>query len=98
MKNIVILGSTGSIGTQTLDIADRLPDRLRVVGLAVRSNVQLVARQAAERGVEHVCVGEGFGVELAGKNFRVYEGVEGMCALASMPGVDLVVMEIGRAS
>ena len=38
MKNIVILGSTGSIGTNTLDIVDRFPDEFRVVGLTAGSN------------------------------------------------------------
>ncbi|MGH7487313.1 MAG: 1-deoxy-D-xylulose-5-phosphate reductoisomerase, partial [bacterium] len=38
MKNIVILGSTGSIGTNTLDIVDRFPDKFRVAGLTAHSN------------------------------------------------------------
>src|SRR3990167_3852159 len=38
MKNIVILGSTGSIGTNTLDVIGRFPERFRVVGLTARSN------------------------------------------------------------
>lgn len=46
-KNIVILGSTGSIGKQTLEVAAALPDRLRVVGLAAHSNVDLFCEQVA---------------------------------------------------
>ncbi|NLJ24126.1 MAG: 1-deoxy-D-xylulose-5-phosphate reductoisomerase, partial [Firmicutes bacterium] len=42
---IVILGSTGSIGTQALDVISRMPDRFRVVGLAAGSNVGLLAEQ-----------------------------------------------------
>ncbi len=45
MKKISILGSTGSIGTQTLDIVSQYPDRFQVIGLAARSNVQLLAAQ-----------------------------------------------------
>ena len=40
MKNIVILGSTGSIGTNTLDIVDRFPDEFRVVGLTAGSTTR----------------------------------------------------------
>jgi 1-deoxy-D-xylulose-5-phosphate reductoisomerase len=45
MKNIAVLGSTGSIGTQVLDVVSRLPDRLKVVGLAAHRNVELLAKQ-----------------------------------------------------
>jgi 1-deoxy-D-xylulose-5-phosphate reductoisomerase len=45
VKAITLLGSTGSIGTQTLDIAAQYPDRFRIVGLATRSNVALLAQQ-----------------------------------------------------
>ena len=42
MKKIAILGSTGSIGTQTLDIVDQNPEDLQVVALAAGSNITLV--------------------------------------------------------
>jgi 1-deoxy-D-xylulose-5-phosphate reductoisomerase len=45
VKAITLLGSTGSIGTQTLDIAAQYPDQFRIVGLAARSNVELLAQQ-----------------------------------------------------
>lgn len=45
VKAITILGSTGSIGTQTLDIVSQYPDRFRVVGLAAGSNIELLAQQ-----------------------------------------------------
>ncbi|NJR60448.1 MAG: 1-deoxy-D-xylulose-5-phosphate reductoisomerase [Cyanobacteria bacterium CRU_2_1] len=45
MKAITLLGSTGSIGTQTLDIVAQYPDQFRLVGLAARSNVELLANQ-----------------------------------------------------
>jgi 1-deoxy-D-xylulose-5-phosphate reductoisomerase len=56
-RDVVVLGSTGSIGTQALDIARLAPDRFRVVGLAAGGgNVELLARQALELGVEAVAV------------------------------------------
>lgn len=48
MKAITLLGSTGSIGTQTLDIAAQYPDQFRIVGLAARRNVELLAQQVRQ--------------------------------------------------
>jgi 1-deoxy-D-xylulose-5-phosphate reductoisomerase len=45
VKAITLLGSTGSIGTQTLDIVSQYPDQFRIVGLAARNNVELLAQQ-----------------------------------------------------
>ncbi len=57
MRDVVILGSTGSIGTQAIDVVRRNPDRFRVVGIAAGgSDVGLLARQALELGVEVVAV------------------------------------------
>lgn len=58
-RDVVILGSTGSIGTQAIDVVKRNPDRFRVVGLAAGGgNVELLARQALELGVEVVAVAQ----------------------------------------
>jgi 1-deoxy-D-xylulose-5-phosphate reductoisomerase len=57
MRDVVLLGSTGSIGTQAIDIARRNPDRFRVVGLgAGGGNVELLATQALELSVDVVAV------------------------------------------
>ncbi len=59
-RDVVVLGSTGSIGTQALDVIRRRPDRFRVVGLAAGgASVDLLARQALEFGVEVVAVARG---------------------------------------
>ena len=56
-RDVVILGSTGSIGTQALDIIRRNPDRFRVVALAAGGgNPDLLARQAVEFGAATVAV------------------------------------------
>lgn len=57
MRRVIILGSTGSIGVQALDVIRAHPDRFQVVGLGAGSNRDLVAAQAAEFGVEHVSIG-----------------------------------------
>ena len=59
-RRIVILGSTGSIGTQAIDVITRNPDRFRVVGLAAGGrNPELLARQALDLEVEAVAVAQG---------------------------------------
>jgi 1-deoxy-D-xylulose-5-phosphate reductoisomerase len=57
VKAITLLGSTGSIGTQTLDIVEHNPDRFRIVGLAAGSNVEMLARQVRQFRPEIVAIG-----------------------------------------
>ena len=55
MKGLVVLGSTGSIGTQTLDIVRSFQSEFRIVGLAARNNLDLLAKQAQEFDPRMVC-------------------------------------------
>jgi 1-deoxy-D-xylulose-5-phosphate reductoisomerase len=55
MKRIVILGSTGSIGRQTLDIVRAFPDEFEVIGLAAGNNIELLKEQVEEFSPKHVC-------------------------------------------
>jgi 1-deoxy-D-xylulose-5-phosphate reductoisomerase len=57
MRRVIILGSSGSIGTQALEVIRDNPDRFEVVGLAVGSQRELVESQAREFNVEHTAVG-----------------------------------------
>ncbi|WP_304854348.1 1-deoxy-D-xylulose-5-phosphate reductoisomerase [Adlercreutzia caecimuris] len=57
-RRIVVLGSTGSIGTQTLDVVRRHGDQLEIVGLAVNGSVDALLAQAREFGVRHLAVGD----------------------------------------
>ncbi|MGN0302070.1 MAG: 1-deoxy-D-xylulose-5-phosphate reductoisomerase, partial [Anaerotardibacter sp.] len=57
MKRIVVLGSTGSIGTQTLDVVRRHPDKLSVVALAAGSRFEQVLEQAREFNVDKIVIG-----------------------------------------
>jgi len=64
VRDVVVLGSTGSIGTQALEVVARRPDELRVVGLAAGgSSVALLARQALETGAEVVAVARATAVQ-----------------------------------
>lgn len=57
MRRVIILGSTGSIGTQALEVIEANPDRFQVVGLAAGQNGELLAEQAAKFGVKHAVQG-----------------------------------------
>ena len=57
-RRIVVLGSTGSIGTQTLDVVRQHSDALEIVGLAVRGRIDELLAQAREFGVDHLAAGD----------------------------------------
>ncbi len=56
MKAITLLGSTGSIGTQTLDILEHHPDQFRLVGIAAGNNVELLAQQVRQFKPEIIAI------------------------------------------
>ena len=58
-RKVVLLGSTGSIGTSTLKVAADIPDRMEIVALAANSSVESLAAQARETGVKHVALYDG---------------------------------------
>jgi 1-deoxy-D-xylulose-5-phosphate reductoisomerase len=55
VKRLVVLGSTGSIGRQTLEVIANFPDRFRIIGLAAGENATLLAKQVAQFGPRFVC-------------------------------------------
>jgi 1-deoxy-D-xylulose-5-phosphate reductoisomerase len=92
-RNLVVLGSTGSIGRQTLDVARAFPDRVRVHGLASYRNVGLLQQQAEGFRPSVVAVGPGApwkGLDFAGA--KVLTGPEALVELAADPQADLVVV------
>lgn len=96
MKNISILGSTGSIGTQTLDIVRDNPDRFNVVGLSANSNIELLKKQIDEFKPEVVAVmKDGKADELKSKvDIDVYSGMDGLNKISTFEDVDTVVTSV----
>lgn len=95
MKNITILGSTGSIGTQTLDIV-RANDDLRVVAIAAGSNIQKLEEQIREFHPEIVCVyneeaAANLKIAVADTSVKVVAGMDGLIGTAVYKGADIVV-------
>jgi 1-deoxy-D-xylulose-5-phosphate reductoisomerase len=98
VKNVVLLGSTGSIGTSTVKVAEDLPDRIRLVGLAAGNNVELLFEQTRKHRPEAISLSDpakaGELGNAAGISTRVYSGAEGLLKLAILPSADIVLIAI----
>jgi len=98
MKTIVVLGSTGSIGVSTLEVAAAFPDALRVVGLGARRNIGMLREQIERFRPRMVAVSdESRARELrdrVGDTVEVISGEEGIATLARMKEADAVVSAI----
>jgi 1-deoxy-D-xylulose-5-phosphate reductoisomerase len=98
MKNVVLLGSTGSIGQNTLRVVEDLPGRLRLIGLAAGNNAELLAEQARRHQPLAVCLHEPKkALELRDRlhgKIDVRHGPEGLVHLATLPEADLVLIAI----
>ncbi len=101
MKNITVLGSTGSIGVNTLDVIARHSDRFNTQALSANSNVALFAEQCIQHQPEvAVMVEENAAEQLKSKihnkapDVRVLSGKEALCNIAAMDSVDQVMAAI----
>jgi 1-deoxy-D-xylulose-5-phosphate reductoisomerase len=98
MKNVVLLGSTGSIGTSTVKVAEDLPDRIRLLGLAAGNNAQLLLDQARKHRPQAVSISETAKAqslrEQLGTSAQVSSGPEGLLKLATLPDADIVLIAI----
>ncbi len=97
-KRVIILGSTGSIGTSALKVARDLPDRMEVVGLAAARSITALAQQAAETGAQHVALFDESGAaELRTKlppGVKVFGGAQGLVDLVTEVEADIVIVAI----
>ncbi len=90
---VAILGSTGSVGTQTLDVIRADPDRYEVVGLACGSDAASLFAQAEEFNVRTICVGnENAAVPHNSGGKMLLRGSEGLCEVVAGAGADVVVV------
>jgi 1-deoxy-D-xylulose-5-phosphate reductoisomerase len=86
VRRVVILGSTGSIGTQTIDIIKQHPDRLQIVGLAAGRNVEALKRQAEDFPGVKLAVYE--------PSSEIPSGMQAIIDLATLPEADIVVVSV----
>ena len=98
MKNVVVLGSTGSIGTSTIKVAEDLPDRIRLLALAAGNNVDLLLEQTRKHRPIAVSINDPAKARelegTLGANCEVYSGAEGLVKLATLPAADIVLIAI----
>jgi 1-deoxy-D-xylulose-5-phosphate reductoisomerase len=98
MKNVVLLGSTGSIGTSAIKVAEDLPNHIRLIGLAAGDNAELLLKQAQKHQPEAVSINnyaKSRELEKAiGATAQVYAGDEGLIHLATLPSADIVLIAI----
>lgn len=97
MKNITVLGSTGSIGTQALETAKA--HNISIQAISAHSNIDLLEKQAMEVNPKYVCISDESGYSelksrLGGKGFKLLCGEDGLCEIASMPGIDIMLNAI----
>ncbi len=91
LRKIAILGSTGSIGTQTIDVAKRHPDKIQVVALAAGRRAAETFTQAQECGAKYVALGQEPSDIQIPAGIEVGYGADAVAALVKLPEVDVVV-------
>jgi 1-deoxy-D-xylulose-5-phosphate reductoisomerase len=97
-RRVVVLGSTGSIGTSTLKVARELPEEIEIIALAAATNIQTLAAQARATGVRHVAIydaaQEAALRDLLPSDVQVHVGAEGLVTLATLAEADIVLVAI----
>ena len=95
MKNIVILGSTGSIGRQTLEVINHNKDKFSVIALSAKTNYELLIEQARIYNPKYLVITNGdykqIKQALKGLNIEVLYGPEALKTIATLPEADLIL-------
>lgn len=102
-KRVCVLGSTGSIGTQTLDVARRHPEFVKIVALSANTQAELLLEQAREFSVEHVVlanaeIAEAWRARFVEIGATLHAGPEAIVELCNLPEVDIVVNSLVGAA
>lgn len=95
-KQLAILGSTGSIGTQTLDVVRVHPDRYSVYALCAHRSIDKLVEQALEFKPEVVCIAdeslyETLKARLSSLDIKIWAGSDAIAEMVTMPSIDIVV-------
>jgi 1-deoxy-D-xylulose-5-phosphate reductoisomerase len=98
MKNVVLLGSTGSIGTSTVKVAEDLPDQIRLLALAAGNNSELLFEQTRKHKPAAISIFDPAKAKelqnALGTTAQVFSGEEGLIKLATLPAADIVLIAI----
>ena len=97
-KKVLLLGSTGSIGQSTLQVARRIPERMEIVGLAAHRSVDALLKQAAETGARFVCLTDEQAAEEASHRLpagvQLFRGSSGLIELVDACEADMALIAI----
>lgn len=94
MKKIVLLGATGSIGTQTVDVCLAHPDQFKIIALSAGKNIEKLKELLSKLNVKEICVSHKTDAEKLSREFpdlNIFWGEEGLIHLATLPSADVVV-------
>jgi 1-deoxy-D-xylulose-5-phosphate reductoisomerase len=98
MKKVVLLGSTGSIGTSTIKVAEDLPDKIQLIGLGAGNNVELLAEQTRKHSPKWISIFDPVKAKqlesIVDPKTKIYSGSNGLLKLATMPEADIVLIAI----
>lgn len=96
-KNIAILGSTGSIGTQALEVIDLLPNKFNIIALSAGNNVKLISEQIKKYSPKLVCVKNLEAINELKKSFpntKFVYGDEGLIEIANIEEIEMILVAV----
>ena len=91
VKSLSILGSTGSIGAQTLDVVRKFPDEFKIIGLTTNKNTGLLKKQIEEFKPEAAAVMDKEKADELKADIPIYKGIDGLIKIAKLSQADTVV-------
>lgn len=99
MKKITLLGSTGSIGTQTLKVVDRNSDKFAVTGITGNRNIELLENQIrkykpSKAAIADEALFKSLKNNISDTDTKLYAGTDGLCEVAAYTGADIAVSSI----
>jgi 1-deoxy-D-xylulose-5-phosphate reductoisomerase len=98
MKNVVLLGSTGSIGTSTVKVAEDLPEKISLLALAAGNNSELLLAQMQKHKPKAISIFDPKKADelkkILGNSTQIFSGEEGLIKLATLPEADIVLIAI----
>lgn len=96
-KKIAILGSTGSIGTQSLEVIDKLNDKFEIIAISAGSNIELVSKQIEKYQPKIVAVkneSDANALKLKFPNTQILHGDEGLIAIANIEEIEMLLVAV----
>lgn len=97
-RRVVLLGSTGSVGTSTLKVAQSLPDEIEIIALAAHSNITQLAAQTHQTGAKHIAIYDETKTaelrNLVPPDVTIHPGPQGLIEISQLTNADIVLVAI----